>query len=241
MLSIRPTEHLTGATISGDYWDFEDLIQAIYEVVGDEKRYFQFEGSRNRLLSVCLKLRQASQGAHLLELVANGINKGISKKQKTIYPEKNIYFAVDVFLPEMLFMALSLNDFIALYKETIDDSDWNIPVTTIRKFQAQVADCIEPFMSEENYVLFLTTLHTKSPLFHQYSTQYVDVLNLEYLALSKEERATHLTSFALRLLAEDETYKTLKKQLHAVTSISKQSLHEIPLNLKYPDEETIIW
>ncbi|WP_263618327.1 MULTISPECIES: DUF6904 family protein [Solibacillus] len=34
MLTIQPTENLTGLTVSGDYWDLDDLIHAIYEVVG---------------------------------------------------------------------------------------------------------------------------------------------------------------------------------------------------------------
>ena len=34
MLTIQPTENLTGLSISGDYWDLDDLLHAIYEVVG---------------------------------------------------------------------------------------------------------------------------------------------------------------------------------------------------------------
>ena len=134
-----------------------------------------------------------------------------------------------------------MNDFVALYKETVDDSEWNLAVTTIRKFQALVADAISVFMPEEHYILFLTTLHTKSPLFYQYATQYVDILNLEYLSLSREEREEHLTSFALRFLAEDETYKVLIQQLLDVTSVSKQSLYEVELALNYPNDESIVW
>lgn len=241
MLSLQLTEQLTGVQISGDYWDLEDLIQAIYDIIGDEKRYYHFQGSRNRLLSLCLKLRQASKGAKTIQEVPNGIHKGIMKNRKTLYLEKNIYFAVEVFLPELLFAALSLNDFIDLYKETIDDSKWNETVTTIRKFQAQVASCIETFMTEEHYVVFLATVHTKSPLFHQYATQYVDVLNLEYLSLSKDQRQELIAAFALRLLTEDETYLTLKQQLLEIIAMTKQALHEIPLTLHYPDEENIIW
>lgn len=241
MLSLQLTEQLTGVQISGDYWDLEDLIQAIYDIIGDEKRYYHFQGSRNRLLGLCLKLRQASKGAKTIQEVPNGIHKGIMKNKKALYLEKNIYFAVEIFLPELLFAALSLNDFIDLYKETIDDSEWNETVTTIRKFQAQVAGCIEEFMTEEHYVVFLATLHTKSPLFHQYATQYVDVLNLEYLALSKDQRQELIAAFALRLLTEDDTYVTLKQQLLEVTAITKQALHEIALSLHYPDEENIVW
>ena len=241
MLTIQPTENLTGLTVSGDYWDLDDLIHAVYEVIGEEKRYFHYEGVRQRLLAVCLKLRQASKGEHGIDYIANGINKNVLKKIHTIYPDKNIYYSVPLFVPELIFSALALNDFISLYKETIDDSEWSMAVTTIRKFQALVAESISSFFPEDHYMLFLTTLHTKSPLFHQYAPQYVDILNLEYLSLSKEEREKHINSFALRLLTEDETYKVLIQQLLDVTSLSKQSFYEVELTLKYPDEEAIIW
>lgn len=239
MITIQSTEQLTGVHISGDYWDFNMLIEAIYALTGDENRYYDYQGSRKRLLGTCLKLRQASEGEHTIEFVTNGIHKGIARKKQQIYPEKNIYFAVDLFMPELIFTALVLNDFVALYKETMDDSEWSLPVCIVRQFQAQVADCLEAFMTEEHFVLFLATLHTKSPIFFRYATQYVDMLNIEYLALSKEEREQHLTAYALRLLTEDDTYEALKQQLIAITNYSKKALHEIELSLKYP--EIIHW
>jgi hypothetical protein len=241
MLTIQPTENLTGLTVSGDYWDIDDVIQAIHEIVGEEKHYFHYEGARKRVLKVCAKMRQATKGEHDIQYIANGINKAAIKKMQTIIPERSVYYAVNIILPELIFTALALNDFIELYKETVDDSEWSLVTTSVRKFQALISDAIMPFMTEEHYLLFLTTLHTKSPLFHQYATQYVDILNIEYLALSKEERADHVTSFALRLLAEDEAYKVLINQLLEVTRVSKQSLYEVKLTLKYPEDEAILW
>lgn len=239
MITMQPTELLTGVQISGDYWDFDALVEAIYALTGDDNRYYYYLGSRQRLLSTCLKLRQASRGEHSIELVANGIHRGITKKKQQIFSEKNIYYSVNILMPELIFTALALNDFTMLYKETIDDSEWSTPVATARLFQAKAAECIEPFMSEEHFVVFLTTLHIKPTLFFRYAPQYVDLLNIEYLALSKDERADQLTAFALRLLAEDEAYSILKQQLLDVTSYSKQALHEVPLSLKYP--EIIYW
>ncbi len=43
MLTIQPTEMLAGFRISGDYWDIDSLLTAIYEVTGDENRYFDFK------------------------------------------------------------------------------------------------------------------------------------------------------------------------------------------------------
>ena len=35
MISIQSTEQLTGVRISADYWDLDELINAIYKVTGD--------------------------------------------------------------------------------------------------------------------------------------------------------------------------------------------------------------
>lgn len=43
MLTIQPTESLTGLTVSGDHWYLDDSIKSIHEIVGEEKHYFYYE------------------------------------------------------------------------------------------------------------------------------------------------------------------------------------------------------
>jgi len=239
MLSIQSTEQLTGARISGDFWDLDELINAIYKIIGDENKYYDYQGARLRILSVCYNLRQAAKGEHQLEFVSNGLNKSVLTQHELIFPNKNVYFAAEVLWPELIFTAIALNDFIRLHQELIDSSDWNIDVATIRKFQAAVADCLEQELHEDEYLVFLRMLHTKNPLTFRYATQYVDVLNLEYIHLNFEARRAHLAAFALRLMLEDDEYVMLKSQLMEAAVTTKKALHEIEIKAKYP--ETIFW
>ncbi|AHN23786.1 MULTISPECIES: DUF6904 family protein [Lysinibacillus] len=239
MLSIQSTEQLTGVRISGDFWDLDALIQAIYQVTGDENKYYDYQGARLRILGICRNLHQAMQGEHQLEFVSNGLNKSILSRHETIFPTKNVYYGTEVLWPELLFTAIALNDFIRLHQELIDSSDWNGDVATIRKFQAAVADCLEQELTEDEFLVFLRMIHSKSPLTFRYATQYVDVLNLEYIDLNTQTRKAHLASFALRLMLEDEEYVALKSQLIEVASTTKKALHEIPINASYPEE--ILW
>ncbi|MDM5250926.1 MULTISPECIES: hypothetical protein [unclassified Lysinibacillus] len=239
MLSIQSTEQLTGACISGDFWDLDELINAIHKVTGDENKYYDYQGARLRILSVCHNLRQAAKGEHQLEFVSNGLNKSVLTQHELIFPNKNVYFATEVLWPELIFTAIALNDFIRLHKELIDSSDWNMDVAAIRKFQATVADCLEQEFKEEEYLVFLRMLHTKSPLTFRYATQYVDLLNLEYIQLDLEERKAQLAAFALRLMLEDDEYVALKSQLMEAAITTKKSLHEIEIKTNYP--ETILW
>ncbi|KYG89898.1 hypothetical protein A0U40_09245 [[Bacillus] sp. KCTC 13219] len=235
MLTIQPTPLLTGARISGDYWDIDQLVNAIYYIAGDAKRYYDYQGARNRILNMCYKLRQATKGEEQIEYVANGVNRGMQIKQKMMMPEKNIYFAANILWPELLFTAIACNDFIRLHQELIDDSPWNQHIATVRNFQALVADSLLELIDEEHYAVFLHVLNEKTPAYFRYATQYVDVLNIEYLALSQEERAAHLSAFAIRLVVEGEDYQLLLDQLMQAAKETKHTLHELQISLKYPD------
>lgn len=239
MLTIQTTEQLTGVIISGDYWDLVSLIDAISEIIGDEGRYYAFQGSRNRHIRLLNELRKAKSAEKSIEFVGNGLNRGIKHERNVVGPEKNIYYSVKILLPEIIFIAISLNDFIYLHQQTIDDSEWNIEVATIRYFQSLIANVLEKFMDEEQYTVFIMLLHTKRPAFFRYATQYVDVLNIEYLKLSVEERKESIPAFAIRYLAEDEGYEKLKEQLMSISSLQKKELHEYEITLRYP--EIIEW
>ncbi|MET4561724.1 hypothetical protein ABIA69_002894 [Lysinibacillus parviboronicapiens] len=239
MLSIQSTEQLTGARISGDFWDLDQLINAIYKVTGDENRYYDYQGARQRILGICYNLRHAAQGDHQLEFVSNGLTKSVLTHHKIIFPNKNVYYVTEVLWPELIFTAIALNDFIRLHQELIDSSEWNIYIATIRKFQATVAECLEQELEDDEYLVFLRMLHTKSPLTFRYATQYVDILNLEYIDLNTEERKAHLAAFALRLMLEDDEYIALKSQLMEAAKTTKKALHEIQINANYPEE--ILW
>ncbi|MEG0261217.1 MAG: hypothetical protein RR651_15225 [Lysinibacillus sp.] len=128
---------------------------------------------------------------------------------------------------------------IRLHQERIDASTWNIHIATVRKFQATVAECLEQQLGEEDYAAFVHMLHIKSPLTFRYATQYIDLLNLEYLDLSAAERKDSLAVFALRVMLEDEDYVALKTQLLEVAKTTKDALHELQIDITYPEE--IIW
>lgn len=239
MLSIENTEQLTGARISGDYWDLDELLTSIYEVIGDENRYYDYQGARDRILGVCYEIRNAKQGSRNIEFVANGIHKGIKKEKDILAPEKNVYFSVEILWPELIFTAIALNDFIRLHNEFIDQSIWNIHISVIRKFQSIVASALEELLTEEHFSVFMQLLHSKSPVYFRYASQYVDILNLEYINLSKEERQANLGAFAIRLMVEDDEYVALKQQILQAASVTKNEIHELPLSINYP--ENIEW
>lgn len=239
MLSIECTEQLTGARISGDYWDLDELVSAIYIVIGDENHYYDYHGARQRILRVCYNLRKAIQGEKNIELISNGVHREMLKRQNMIAPEKNVYFSVEILWPELVFTALALDDFIKLHNEMIDNTLWNIHIGVIRKFQGNVLDCLKYQLSDEHNMVLSQLIQNRSLNYSQYATQYVDVLNLEFINLSKDDRKELLAAYVIRLMIEDEAYVKLKEEILTTVSITKNEIHELPLSMKYP--ENIDW
>ena len=74
MITARPTEHLTGIIIEGEYEDFYELVDGIYRMTGLEEDYGDLYWSvKNRLLGLCYDIRHAYQGDRNVKLVDNGV------------------------------------------------------------------------------------------------------------------------------------------------------------------------
>lgn len=235
MLSLQSTELLTGVRISGDFWDLDELVTSLHHIVGDDNRYYDFQGARLRILSVCHNIREATKGERNIELVANALNKGMMKKHQIIAPDKNIYYSVEILWPEILFIAIAINDFIRLHEEHFDNTGWNIHIAVSRQFQAKIAQCLTEHLTQEQYNAFWELMDTKRPTMFRYATQFVDILNLEYLKLSKEEREENLVAFLYKLILEDEEYTEFRQQLLDTATQTKSPLHELELDIVYPD------
>ena len=239
MLTIQNTELLAGVRISGDYWDLDELYKALHQLIGDENRYYDYQGARLRILGLCHDIRKSLHGERNVELIANGLNKGIKKEQQLIAPEKNIYYSFEILWPEVIFISIALNDFIKLHEERFDNTGWNIHIAEGRKFQAKIVSCLRENVTDEHYFAFWELMKTKKPTTFRYAIQFVDVLNIQYLQLSAEERKENLAGFLFKLILEDEEYMEIRKQLLETANILKKAIHELELELNYP--EPIEW
>ena len=234
MLSITHTENLTGAIVSGDYWDFDELNHAIYKVIGEEGKYYDLEGSRARVLKVCHDFRQAYLGDRNIEFVKNGLHKDSMKKHDLVAPEKNIYFTVEILWPELIFAVIALNDFIKLYQKNHSFPLIDPHVTAIRKFQSAVGVSLSELIDEEQFQDFMKLINNQLTNVHKYAIQFVDVLNINYIKMTKEQREKSLGTYALKLAVQDNEYEAFRNQVIKSASVSKSSIHDLALTVPYP-------
>ncbi|MBK3496646.1 hypothetical protein JFL43_17625 [Viridibacillus sp. YIM B01967] len=236
MISIQSTENLTGARISGDFWDFDELVHAIHHITTIDESDSPYEGARIRVLSVCYDIRHAAQGDHNIEFVMNGMHKDIMKSQNVIVPEQNVYLSVEILWPELLFTTIALNEFIQLYKGRNNFHYWNLHMTTIQKFQANVIDCLKDSLKSQDFKLFMSMIQLHQTSIVDYAIQYIDLLNLKFIHMSLEERQASLSTFAYKIAFKDTEYIAFKKQILKTASIIKSPIYEMELSLEYPEE-----
>ena len=114
MLKVETTPNNAGVTISGDFFDFDQLYEALHEIVGDEDEYPAHGGARLRILGICYDLRHAKMGHRDFTFVFNGLTDEVRQWHGIVAPDRNVYLSIQVLWPELLFCTMALNDFAEL-------------------------------------------------------------------------------------------------------------------------------
>lgn len=115
MIFAKNTTNNTGIAIYGDFMDFENLYEALHNVVGDEDELVGYYSARIRVLGVCYDIRHALMGDREYEFVDNGLDEDKKRRMEVLAPDKNMYLKIYVLWPEMLFVMIALDDFLELY------------------------------------------------------------------------------------------------------------------------------
>lgn len=235
MLTMMSTPNHTGVKISGDYFDLDELNQAFYKVIGDDDDYLGYEGSRMRILGVSYEIRHAAQGDRNVDFVFNGLHEHTMKEHGFIAPDKNIYFSVEVLWPELIFAAIALKDFVGLYQKRISKSVWDIHLPVIYRFQSLVLDCLRGHIPDEEYETVLAAFDQPVTM-DDYAIQYVDLLNLKYIDMTKQQRQQSLSTIAMKLAVQDKEYQAFRKQVLSAAVPAKKHIHEIEISAEYPED-----
>ena len=247
MLNLRNTRNLAGIEISGDYLDLDALYMALLIIIGDEGEYGHYEGARTRVLGVMYNIRHAFQGDRELEFIRNGMDEDRMKLLGMITPEKNLYYKVNLYYPETLFVTVAINDFIRLYSKKqaksatfplLDKKNlWDEHIAHARLFQSLVINCLQDVVTESSFKRMLNLMHKDYPWTDGYATQYLDMLNIRYLNIeNKEERSKSLSSTVKRMVEKGKEYQKIEREVRQMAISHNCSTEDIRLSWDYPDE-----
>lgn len=235
MLALKNTENLTGALVSGDYWDLDELCTALHRLTGNDSRYLDWQGARMRMLSMMHDLRNAYQGNKNVESVGNGLKKDTMKNHDFIASQNNIYFSTEILWPELIFALVAINDFINLHKKYEQATDLDIHIVNARKFQALIAEGLKENMSEETYTFIIQHVLTSNAYVEEYAIQYIDLLNFSYIDMSREQRTKAFESIAHNIVVQTKDYHNFKNKILTEINKTKSTLHDFRANIKYPE------
>lgn len=248
MIFVQNTPHNTGVAIYGDYQDFDNLYEALHNVVGSEEEADEFGPARIRVLAICYDLRHALMGDREIEFIDNGMDAEKRKRLSALAPEMNVYLKINALWTEMLFVVMALNAFIKRYGKKLSkaryDYDiltdskviWDKSIAQVRMLQAAVADCLRETLTDATYKRVIKMMNSRYIFVETFLTQYIDVLNARFLCMTSEKRRKNISLMAKRLVELDDEYYDLANSLKEEARKSFCSVHDLQLNLDYPEE-----
>lgn len=245
MLDIKVTENYGGIEVKGDYADFEQLYDSIFEIIGDEEDYPTLEKLRIQILAFCYDLRHAKQGNREIELVENNMNDEIMKWHSIITPINNVYYKFKYILTQAIFVVYSLNIFIDNYKYKKYKSSYytkvvyDEAVNIVQEFQSKVIKAIVQILSEKNKKIFLKLFYDREFGTNRLVHQYLELIDCRYLTKNKEDRLKGLVNTTKRVIRywEYQEYIDLEQELIEYAEKNQCDIDDIMIDgTEYPEE-----
>lgn len=255
MLKTKPTEHLMGITIQGDYNDFFELVDSIYSITGlEEDSADMYYGVKNRLLGICYDIRHAYQGDRNVILVDNNMDDDKMKWHEMITPEQNVYYSVEVLFPEAIFVAAAVPNMHMFsdkyYGSRAIKSEMNIPPVPFSNLMRDKANldvlcsgiwqALGQVIGDEELEKIIHAYHLARESYMDYATQYIDKCNIELYKTAVDKRKDKLRNIAKRIVKKPQAYFSMERNLKYWAKEYKTSIYNLTdPKLVYPEE--IIW
>lgn len=256
MITIKNTENFTGVTISGDFDDLYNLVDAIHEITVDEysEKNQDYLEISTRVLGFCYDIRHSYQGDREIELVDNNLNVDKMKLHSLIATKSNVYYKNNYLYPEMFFVMLAMNELLDLRMQQLTKTRypyignrykslfWDDKIAIIRLFQAQFAECVKGILTEVSFKKWLKFMNEDYLDVRFIAHQYIDFLNIKYINMTKEKRIKNLNTIAKRIAEYryDKDHDEIKEVITEAAREHDCAPGDIRLQgIEYPDE--VIW
>lgn len=254
MLRMKPTEHLAGITIQGDYNDFYELVDSIYRITGlDDDPAELYYGVKNRLLGICYDIRHAFMGTRDILLENNGMDRDIMKWHELVTPTQNVYYSVNVLFPEAIFAAAAVPKmyiFSYVYygirgKRTAVNyelpsllySDYVRDKANLDVLCAGVWQALGEVIGDEELEKLLRLLENTDEDYINYATHYIDKCNVELLRAEIGKRKDKLRNIARRIVKKPQAYRKMEEDLQYWAKEYKTTIYELEdPKIEYPED-----
>lgn len=217
MIQISNTENLAGVSICGDWYDLEQLVDALHEITvsdfdGVDKQTRPYVNISIRVLGLAYDIRHAAQGDREYLLKENGIDDSHQEYHHIILPRQNVYFSCNVLYPEMILLMMALNELVQLriaklvkskyrYDAVYDKKViWDQTISVVRMLQSAFQKAISDVLSPSSYSRWLNLVTDRYIDIARITDPFIDTHNIRYIGMSREERAKKLLTITRRFV-----------------------------------------
>lgn len=256
MITVKPTEHLTGVIIEGDFNDLYNLVESIYRITGSEDEAEDiFYGVKNRLLGMCYDIRHAYQGDRNVLVIDNGMDETTMKWHEIITPKHNVYYSVELLFPESLFIATAVPKMcVYSYRyygnKNHKDSEEINRVHPMSQYYLDKAyldvlctsiwHALGMAIGEDEVEKLLCSKERSNEDYSNYITHYIDKCNLELIKTPVEKRKDKLKNITKRIIKKPKAYYSMESDLKYWVKEYDTNIYELSdPSLEYP--ENIEW
>ncbi|MDO4554484.1 MAG: hypothetical protein Q4B70_04985 [Lachnospiraceae bacterium] len=252
MLRTKPTEHLMGITIQGDYNDFSQLVDSIYSITGlDDDPEDMYYGVKNRLLGICYDIKHAYQGDRDVILVDNNMDRDKMKWHEVITPEQNVYYSVEILFPEAIFVAAAVPHMYMLsdkyYGSRANKSEMSIPPVPYSNLMRDKANldvlcggiwqALGQVIGDDELEKIIHSYHLTREAYMDYATHYIDKCNIELYKTPVDKRKDKLRNIAKRIVKKPYAYYSMEQNLKYWAKEYKTNIYALEdPKLEYPEE-----
>lgn len=252
MLQVKPTKHLIGIMIQGDYNDLYDLVDSVYGMCGfDERPESPYYGAKELLLRLCYEVRHAYRASRDILAVRNGIHEDIMKWKDIKAPSENVYFSTKIFFPEAIFLAIVLPETYSFSKKhygrhsKYKGSTYE-PRSLMRFYQdranlevlcAAIWQALGEVIGEREAEKLVEKRESLEPQHYiSYIVEYIKRCNMELIHTEEKDRKKKLRDITAGILGKPESYDELEKRLIAWAQKYGKNIHQIHAKADYPEE-----
>lgn len=116
---------------------------------------------------------------------------------------------------------------------------WDKTIATIRNFQSEFALCAKELLTERQFSIWLRYMNEGSYIIHYMYHQFIDIIDFEYINMSREQRQKNFNKISKRIARYDEEaeYYTMKKAIdEAAKKYNCHNSEIILTNYEYPED-----
>jgi hypothetical protein len=198
MIQVTNTEHLVGVTVSGDYYDLDQLVDALHDITVNDmseditRHDLLYANVSLRVLGVCYDIRHAAQGDRDIVTKENGISEFHYEAHEKIVPKHNVYYSCNVLYPEMILVMMALDDLVMLRISKLVKSRyrsdarfdkavvWDKTIATVRLFQSAFNEAISEALTKASFARCRNVMNNRAMEIRSIAFPFVDYLNIEY-------------------------------------------------------------